>query len=584
MELTAKELFGNDNLDFTLYIHQASAVQWMKTIEYNIGNPNFLKGGILADDMGMGKTETTCALIASTPVPSTLILCPPSVRFQWIDTCLRFIKGITIYTIDDGKFYKGVLVKNSDGILVADTVPLNSKKGEVYVEPAVLICNYQLVTNGIKNDKLVTDKIFYRYIIDEGHLLRNETLSWDKLNQIKQPIVNGPYGTQRLGSRWILSGTPVQMERNDLANIFKFIDNRFILGKTEREIEPELRSLISTNLFRRNRNQLTPYMKRFMNYPEKDPIIYDCVVTLPETSLSKSLEVMSYEMMCHQFSVNPSLVELLMKDERSYIIVKITEARFYNNNSKNGTFTESEEFRKIVSYPFGSPPMIISQLYGSRYNYSGTMSKMNKLLEIMRSRHNESFIIFHHYDGISGEIERTIQSNYPYYNISKINGKVTSDKERYNIVQRCNALIDKKSPTILISSTGATKEGINYQKFSKIIKFDPEYNQKTDEQANGRVQRIGQKNQVEIFEIIADDFMTYYGLISVDKKIQTVRDGRTHLSDIIEENNAAFYFRRYYRTNAEGQRDCGVYFGDALEKLPQGSICGPNSTGGKFIF
>lgn len=583
MELTAKELFGNDNLDFTLYTHQASAVQWMRTIEYNIGNPNFLKGGVLADDMGMGKTETTCALIASTPVPSTLILCPPSVRFQWIDTCLRFIKGITIYTIDEGKFYKGVLVRNSDGILVADTVPLNTTKGEEYVEPAVLICNYHLVTHGTKNYKLVTNKIFYRYIIDEGHLLRNETMSWEKLNQIKQPIVNGPYGSQRLGSRWVLSGTPVQMDKNDLVNIFKFIDNRFILGRTEREIDPELRALISSNLFRRNRNQLTPYMKKFMSYPENDPIIYDCIITLPDTQLSKMLEQMSYEAMCQYFSYNQNIVELLMRDEKSYIIVKITEARFYNNQISTGSFTESEEFRKIVSYPFGSPPMVISRLYGSKYNYTGRMAKMDKLLEIMRSRHNESFVIFHHYDGVSGEIERTIQANYPYYNIYKINCNVKADKERYDIVQKCNSNIDKGSPTILISSTGATKEGINYQKFNKVIKFDPEYNQKTDEQANGRVQRIGQKKQVEIFEIILDDFNTFYGKISVDRKIQNIRDERTHLSDIIEENNAAFYFRRYYRINAEGKRDCGVYFGDKLESLPQGSIGGPNSTGPSWI-
>lgn len=584
MKLSSETTFGLKGSEIDLYPHQATACQWMRTIEYNIGNHQIMKGGILADAMGMGKTPTASIFMASTPVPTTLVLPLPAVRYEWISHILRTGTGITVYTIEGDKFYICTLYIDSDGVQQVNKRALDRKRGEEFIEPAILVCNYQLITTGTKNDKLVTDKVWWRIIVDEAHFLRHDNDSWHKLAALKQPMVNTPYGPQRLGSRWCITGTPIQNAgKLDVVNIFRFIDNRFLQGRTEKEWENELNGLVSTNLFRRNKDQLTTAMKKLMSYPDKDPITNNVVVKLQETHFSRQLQQMTYEMMIVECQKNPALIEAILTEERSFMIAKTSEAKRNNLGSSTGSFTETEELRGMISYPFSCVPNFINKLIGSSARYRGTMAKIEMFRKIVDHHKNEPFVCFHHYENIAYEIKRTIQQFYPHYTILEINGSVTSDQERYNILQKANKLIDNGVSVILVSSTGATAEGTNYQKFSKLIKFDPEYNQKTDEQTNGRVQRIGQKNQVYIYDLALDDFMTYYGNVSVDRRIQNIRDERTHLSDFIDHYNAAFPFRRYTAIDDKGVRESGVYFGDIFEKSPNKGIGCANSVGPLFI-
>lgn len=582
MEIPSEKLFGNIGKHIELYPHQASAAQWMKMIEYNVGNPSLLKGGILADDTGMGKTKTVAAVIASTPVPSTLILCLPSTRYAWIEAILDAVNNMNVYTFEQGKYYKCRIVVNSEGVEIVEQIPLDKRRGEEYVEPAILICNYQLVTHGTVNDRAITDKIWYRIVVDEAHFLRNITESWQKLNNIKQPYINTNGVNHRFGTRWCVTATPIHMGKSDLVNILKFIDDRFLKGSSEKEWNNELNQLISTNLFRRNRNQLTPFMKKFMRYPENEPIIHDVRLSLKETVLSGIIENMSYEQLVHAAQRDVNFAEAILNDEKAFLIAKTTEARHQNSRSQYGNFVESEDFRNMISYPFGSNPSFLSGLVRPDARYRGTMTKINALKKTLSDHFNKSFVIFYHYSNIGNKLEEDLKREYPNYVVLKIDGNVT-DREKYNIRKLADHLIGQNKQVILLSSTMATSEGLNYQKFYMMIIYDPEYNHQTDLQVKGRIQRIGQKNQVEIFEISLDDFKGPYGIISVDRRIQAIRDERSHLSDIIDNFNAAFTFRRYYFKNQDGVVESGVNFGDYFESLPQGSINGPNSVGQLFI-
>ena len=154
MELNSKQLFGKNVRDFNVYLHQADAIQWMRTIMYNIGNPNFMGGGIIADDMGFGKTLEVAATIAATPVPTTLVLCPPSTRYEWINHLLKCVKDVTIYTIEGDKFYKCFMTINEEGVEEPDQRPLDKKRGEEFIEPAILVCNYQLISDRLADRQL----------------------------------------------------------------------------------------------------------------------------------------------------------------------------------------------------------------------------------------------------------------------------------------------------------------------------------------------------------------------------------------------------------------------------------------------
>lgn len=591
MQLNTEATFGIKGCQINLYPFQASCVQWMRGIEYNIGDPRFMEGGIVANDMGMGKTPTCAVLIAASPVPSTLILTTPSTRYEWIKNLIKTGFPVTIYTIDNGVVYKCRMEKDSKGIDKIVQDPLNKKRGEVYIEPAIMVCNYQLITNGKVNDKLITGQTWYRIIIDEAAFLRTINDSWEKLNAIRQPIIQSSYGPVRCGSRWCITGTPIQNGgKSDLVNIFRWIDNRFLLGKTEREWSDELQRLIGTNLYRVNRDQVTPEMKSLMQYPEKDPINEIVNIHLPESDISRWLEQIPYEQLvafCSSGDSNAKLLnDAILNDERCFMIAKASEAKYFNNNDVNGQLKDSETFRNMISYPYATVPVFMTQILGHTTAYKGTMCKIEKLKEMLQS--GQSFVCFHHYDNIAFEIARTVRKFFPNYTVLEISGKVTSDLERHNIVEQANSMIDAGYPVILISSTMATAEGMNYQRFSRIIMLDHEYNQKTDEQARHRVQRIGQKHQVYIYEFTLDDFKTYYGVISVDKRIQDIRDSRKHLSDILDFYNAAFSYRRYTVPIVDSQtglirHESGVYFGDNYEKNMVGAIGGPGSVGPVWI-
>lgn len=594
MKLDSKTFFGTENCKIDLYPFQASCVQWMKMIEYNAGDSRYMTGGILANDMGMGKTPTFSMLVASTPVPSTLILTTSSTRYEWVKNILLSGFSAHVYTIDEGpKIIRCTMEFDENGAPQIVPYTLSKRKGEDIIEPCVLICNYQLVTTGTVNNKIISERVWYRIGIDEAAFLRNQNDSWQKLNSLKQPMVTTSVGSVRLGSRWCITGTPIQNNGNhDLANIFRWIDDRFLRGSFEKDWTNELRYLISNNLYRINREQITPLMKKLMKYPENEPIIENVVIPLPESDVSAWLQTVDYNTFANFINTGTPnaryVVDKILSDERCFLIAKIIESIHVSrsNNNPGKRLSEENELRTMISYPYNNVPIVINHLYGSDAKYTGKKSKFEFLAGMLMQ--NKSIVCFHRFVPVSDKIEEFVKTNFPHYTVHRISGATKSDFEKHNIVEKCNNLIKRNQPVILLSSTQSTAEGMNYQMFSNLIMFDHEYNQKTDEQAKSRVQRIGQENQVYIYELAFDKVMTFYGEISIDKRIQDIRDSRKHLSDIIDQYNAAFSFKRYTTefqdiTTGATYRDTGVYFGDYWEKQMRGSLGGPDSVGPDYI-
>ena len=63
----------------SLMPHQVDAMRWMKSREADSEAP----GGVLALDMGLGKTLLTIATIAVNPL-KTLIIVPKNIVSQWV--------------------------------------------------------------------------------------------------------------------------------------------------------------------------------------------------------------------------------------------------------------------------------------------------------------------------------------------------------------------------------------------------------------------------------------------------------------------------------------------------------------------
>ena len=582
MSISSTELFGESteqstHQDFNLFPHQANAAIWAKLIQWRVSDPRFMKGGVVSDDMGMGKTNVMCAVVATTPVPSTLILTPLSTKYQWIETLLKYVKNITVYTIKKDTYYICSL-KYQDGDCRVETKPISNKKGVTIVAPMILVCNYQLITNGEVNKKLVTNHVWCTIIIDEGHFLRNNTKSWGELDAIKQPMITSCGQTHRYGTRWIVTGTPIQMNNDDIFNIFNFIDSRFLQGLRGQDANNMVNYLLLNNLFRRTVKQLTPYMRTILKIPENDPIFEEINVSFEETDISRYLENLSYENICAYCQQNPEIINSILKDERSFLICKAAEMRYNSNKSKTGSFTITEKFRVEMSFPYGNVCNFMNQILPDKQlAYRGRISKLDKVYQMLKSS-NDNYIIFHHYDFIADKIFQLIREYFPEINLYRINGSV-DDEERYDIIKNSARDIRNHQRTIIIASIKTSAEGMNFQAFSKIIKIDREYNLTVESQAESRVHRIGQLNQVYIYDFMMESFKYGYGEVRVDDHIESIRESKKHLAERINIYNASYTFRRYYITLEDGTKECGINFGEEFESRPHGSYGGPDSVG-----
>lgn len=585
MNLNASEIFGDKELNFTLYPHQASAAWWMKTIMFNAVNRTVMKGGILADVMGLGKTNETCAVIAATRVPKTLVLTPSSTRYNWIETLLKYVKSdVTICTIEKDTLYRCTFRRDTEGNNHIRKEKMFKRNDNIAIfGDFVMVANYELTaTTDSTNVKMITDHEFNNLFIDEGHFLRNVNQSWENINRVvRHPYYIGTDGyRQRAGCRFIITGTPIQMDPKDIVNIFKFIDKEYCDNHSTGGL---IRYLIDNYLFRRSVQHLSPFMKRFMKFPETEPVYENLIVDIPDTDLSRNIAMTDYRNLHLIFSQNRQFVDQLETDEKAFLTLLLTELKYENEVNKKNGFTETQEMRTMMSFPYTSKPILLSSIKPD-FKYRGRASKIDKIRNIL-NKYNTSIVIFHHYMKIAEILNASLTKTHGNdYTIISINGEI-DDEQRYINLKLADRLIASGRKVILLSSTGATSEGVNYQSFNILVKIDREYNPKTEDQTEGRIQRIGQDKQVYIINIHMNGIRTYYGDVEVDNHIESIRNSKEQLSNCIDTYNCAFKFRRYYVSDESlgVDHESGTNFGDTFEHDYRGQPGGPDSYGPEFI-
>lgn len=202
------------NMRTTLMAHQQQALHWMLKQE----DKTAMMGGILADDMGVGKTVETIGLLCARTVAATLIVCPMTLIHHWKSELERHSEPGTfrvgLYygvhrpkTLEEMKSFNVMIT--SYGTLSSDYKKLKKATG---VEDDNLFANGGMAALGAPKGCYVYSIVWGRVVLDEAQYIKNRYSSAFR-------ACNALPAKYRL----TLSGTPIQNSLDDLFSLLKFI-------------------------------------------------------------------------------------------------------------------------------------------------------------------------------------------------------------------------------------------------------------------------------------------------------------------------------------------------------------------------
>ncbi|WWC93088.1 uncharacterized protein L201_008053 [Kwoniella dendrophila CBS 6074] len=188
------------SLKLTLLPFQKESLYWMKKQEEGPW-----KGGMLADEMGMGKTIQTIALLLSEPrrKPS-LVVAPVVALMQWKHEIETHAEGFTVCLWHGQGRMKAAELKKYDVVL--------SSYGTLEAAFRRQQRGFKRGNNFIKEKSPMHEFEWYRVILDEAH-------------NIKERSTNAAKAAFALHAtyKWCLSGTPLQNRVGELYSLVRFL-------------------------------------------------------------------------------------------------------------------------------------------------------------------------------------------------------------------------------------------------------------------------------------------------------------------------------------------------------------------------
>ena len=170
------------------------------------------KGGLLGDEMGMGKTIQAVSLIMSDfPAKNpTLVVVPPVALLQWSKEIEEYTHGKLKVLVYHGQKTKGFAIKD---LKKYNVIMISYQSLESLYRKEVKGWNrgYDIV----KEDSPIHDIHFHRVILDEAHSIKQRTTGIAKACF----ALTSTY-------KWCLSGTPVQNRIGEFFSLMRFLEVR----------------------------------------------------------------------------------------------------------------------------------------------------------------------------------------------------------------------------------------------------------------------------------------------------------------------------------------------------------------------
>ena len=439
-----------------LYSYQIEGVYWMANL-FKQG-----KGGILSDEMGLGKSLQAIACIAGLStcklIKDALIVAPGTLLNQWL---LAFRKWYP--------YLRVIVFHNS----MTNSTKVISKILNSDLATTVVITTYESIR---------IHKYFSRswdmVILDEGHKIRTpNTQITQSCKAIKTPF------------RYILSGTPIQNSLKELWCLMDFIypgllgtleifENQFIypinLGGYANASSVEVNTAYSCALSLKK--LIDPHFKRRLkkDVAKELPQKFEYVLLCDLTSLQ-------YNEYC-KYLDSDQTAQIFAKNMN--VLVGIDMLRKISNHPD----LMHEISRKEANSTTNSDSLI---------NKSGKCKILADLLNKWKDNSNNKVLLFCQTRQMLDILENMCK--LLQYSYLRMDGN-TPMQSRSQLVEQFNT---SKSVYIFLLTTKTGGLGLNLTGANKVIIYSVDFNPSNDDQARERAWRLGQKQQVEIYRLIS---------------------------------------------------------------------------------
>jgi len=423
-------------------------------------------------DPGTGKTLVQIELMLERDEWPVLVICPKSIiEAVWLEQLAEY--GINVVTLSGGgDRVKRILREYAELVRTDKRSPDNT----------VFVINYELV----------------RIVLTELQSISWSTIILDESTRIKNHAAKRSKAVIKLRDiskyRNIMTGTVAPNSAMDMFNQFRFLNPK----------------LFGDSIWAFRERYFRRVHRRFGDKAE-----FDDWVIKPE-SINEIKKIIAHCSVQHKKRDCLDLPDLV--NEVRLVELGADEMRHYTSMKQDFLIMlERHEQEHIITAPFVTTQLAKLRQICSGFIYDGTgdtlrvgRSKLSELIALVETLGDEQVIVFTHFVQSTHALAAALENKYK---VSLFDGG--SD-------ERSKAIDDFVSgrTQIFLSNYARTAHGLNLQQCSNMIYFELDFNLENYLQSKDRINRIGQKNKMTVFHLLAKGTIDEY----IYKKLQRKED------------------------------------------------------------
>lgn len=458
-----------ESLDSVLRSYQKVGYRWLKSLD------SYGFSGILADEMGLGKTVQIITLLLDEKLHGhgvSLIVCPASLVYNWENEIRTFAPELCVKTVAGSQSEREEIL----------SVPVNER----FADCDVVITSYDLLKRDIA---FYLDQQFRFQVIDEAQYIKNASTQAAKAVK-----------AIRSGTRFALTGTPIENHLGELWSIFDYLMPGFLFTAQK------FRKRFETPIVREQDMEALSVLRKLTGPFLMRRLKKDVLKELPnklETVLYSGME--GDQKQLYQANAAKLKEQLLRSDDSEY------------GKERMQILAELMKLRQICCEP--------SLCYAG---YKGGSAKLETCMELLENGTGagHKILLFSQFTSMLELIAKRLdKEKISYYMLTG----ATPKRERIQMVSS----FQKDEVKVFLISLKAGGTGLNLTAADVVIHYDPWWNVAAQNQATDRAHRIGQENQVTVFRLITKH--------TIEENILKLQEMKKTLADTVVTEGAGTF-------------------------------------------